>query len=88
MLQSFCKGIPEEAIQSGIVEDDFWFGYIFEGYQYLTIEDVLSITAKNDMTYFDIEDVKTIQKIFQEYVEFTQPLVQIAEEKTQNIGKG
>lgn len=40
------------------------------------------------MTYFDIEDVKTIQKIFQEYVEFTMPLVQIAEEKTQNIGKG
>lgn len=40
------------------------------------------------MTYFDIEDVKTIQKIFQEYVEFTQSLVQIAEEKTQNIGKG
>ena len=40
------------------------------------------------MTYFDIEDVKTIQKIFQEYGEFTQPLVQIAEEKTQNIGKG
>lgn len=40
------------------------------------------------MTYFDIEDVKTIQKIFQEYVEFAQPLVQIAEEKTQNIGKG
>lgn len=57
------------------------FGYIIEGYQYLTIEDVLSITAKNDTTYFDIENVKVIQKIFQEYIEFTAPLAKIAEQK-------
>ena len=61
------------------------FGYIIEGYQYLTIEDVLSITAKNDTTYFDIENVKVIQKIFQEYIEFTAPLAKIAEQK--HIGK-
>lgn len=81
----YCRDIPEEAIQSGILEDDFLFGYIIEGYQYLTIEDVLSITAKNDTTYFDIENVKVIQKIFQEYIEFTAPLAKIAEQK--HIGK-
>lgn len=81
----YCRDIPEESIQSGILEDDFLFGYIIEGYQYLTIEDVLSITAKNDTTYFDIENVKVIQKIFQEYIEFTAPLVKITEQKY--IGK-
>lgn len=81
----YCRDIPEEAIQSGILEDDFLFGYVIKGYQYLTIEDVLSITVKNDMTYFDIENVKVIQKIFQEYIEFTAPLAKIAEQK--HIGK-
>lgn len=81
----YCRDIPEETIQSGILEDDFLFGYVIEGYQYLTIEDVLSITAKNDTTYFDIENVKVIQKIFQEYIEFTAPLAKIAEQK--RIGK-
>lgn len=81
----YCRDIPEEAIQSGILEDDFLLGYVIEGYQYLTIEDVLSITAKNDTTYFDIENVKVIQKIFQEYIEFTAPLAKIAEQK--HIGK-
>ena len=81
----YCRDIPEESIQSGILEDDFLFGYIIEGYQYLTIEDVLSITAKNDTTYFDIENVKVIQKIFQEYIEFTAHLVKIAKQKY--IGK-
>lgn len=77
----YCRDIPEESIQSGILEDDFLFGYVIEGYQYLTIEDVLSITAKNDTTYFDIENVKVIQKIFQEYIEFTAPLAKIAEQE-------
>lgn len=77
----YCRDIPEEAIQSGILEDDFLFGYVIEGYQYLTIEDVLSITAKNDTTYFDIKNIKVIQKIFQEYTDFTKPLVKIAEQK-------
>ena len=81
----YCRDIPEESIQSGILEDDFLFGYVIEGYQYLTTEDVLSITAKNDTTYFDIENVKVIQKIFQEYIEFTAPLAKIAEQKY--IGK-
>ena len=81
----YCRDIPEESIQSGILEDDFLFGYVIEGYQYLTIEDALSITAKNDTTYFDIENVKVIQKIFQEYIEFTAPLAKIAEQK--HIGK-
>lgn len=49
------------------------------------IEDVLSITAKNDTSYFDIENVEVIQKIFQEYTDFTKPLVKIAEQK--HIGK-
>lgn len=81
----YCRDIPEETIQSGILEDDFLFGYVIEGYQYLTIEDVLSITAKNDTTYFDIENVEVIQKIFQEYTDFTKPLVKIVEQK--HIGK-
>ena len=81
----YCRDIPEESIQSGILEDDFLFGYVIEGYQYLTIEDVLSITTKNDTTYFDIENVEVIQKIFQEYTDFTKPLVKIAEKKY--IGK-
>ena len=81
----YCRDIPEESIQSGILEEDFLFGYVIEGYQYLPIEDVLSITAKNDTTYFDIENVKVIQKIFQEYIEFTAPLAKIAEQK--HIGK-
>lgn len=81
----YCRDIPEEAIQSGILEDDFLFGYVIEGYQYLTIEDVLSITVKNDTTCFDIENVEVIQKIFQEYTEFTKPLVKITEQKY--IGK-
>lgn len=63
------------------MEDDFLFGYVIEGYQYLTIEDVLSITAKNDTTYFDIKNVEVIQKIFQEYTDFTKPFVKIAEQK-------
>lgn len=66
---------------SGILDEDFWFGYIIEGYQYLTIEDVLSITDKNDVTYFDIENMGIIQKIFHEYVEFTKPLLEITEDK-------
>ena len=77
----YCRDIPEESIQSGILEDDFLFGYVIEGYQYLTIEDVLSITVKNDTTYFDIENVEVIQKIFQEYTDFTKPLVKITERK-------
>lgn len=81
----YCRDIPEESIQSGILEDDFLFGYVIEGYQYLTIEDVLSITVKNDTTYFDIENVEVIQKIFQEYTDFTKPLVKITEQK--HIGK-
>lgn len=81
----YCRDIPEESIQSGILEDDFLFGYVIEGYQYLTIEDVLSITVKNDTTYFDIENVEVIQKIFQEYTDFTKPLVKITERKY--IGK-
>lgn len=81
----YCRDIPEESIQSGILEDDFLFGYVIEGYQYLTIEDVLSITVKNDTTYFDIENVEVIQKIFQEYTDFTNPLVKIAKQKY--IGK-
>lgn len=81
----YCRDIPEESIQSGILEDDFLFGYVIEGYQYLTIEDVLSITVKNDTTYFDIENVEVIQKIFQEYTDFTKPLVKITEQKY--IGK-
>lgn len=81
----YCRDIPEESIQSGILEDDFLFGYVIKGYQYLTIEDVLSITAKNDMTYFNIENVEVIQKIFQEYTDFTKPLVKITEQKY--IGK-
>lgn len=82
----YCRDIPEEAIQSGILEDDFLFGYVIEEYQYLTIEDVLSITAKNDTTYFDIKNVEMIQRIFQEYTDFTKPLVKVAEQKY--IGKG
>lgn len=81
----YCRGIPEETIQSGILEDDFLFGYVIEGYQYLTIEDVLSITVKNNTTYFDIENVEVIQKIFQEYTDFTKPLVKITKQKY--IGK-
>lgn len=81
----YYRDIPEEAIQSGILEDDFLFGYVIEGYQYLTIEDVLSITAKNDTTYFDIENFEVIQKVLQEYTDFTKPLVRIAEQKY--IGK-
>ena len=77
----YCRGIPEESIRSGILEDDFLFGYVIEGYQYLTIEDVLSITAENDLTYFDIENVKMIQRIFQEYADFTKPLVRIGQKK-------
>lgn len=73
----YCRGIPEESIQSGVLEDDFLFGYIIEGYQYLTIEDVLSITAENDLTYFNIENVEMIQRIFQEYADFTKPFVEI-----------
>lgn len=57
------------------------FGYVIEGYQYLTIEDVLSITAENDLTYFDIENAEMIQKIFQEYADFTKPLVRIGQQK-------
>lgn len=57
------------------------FGYVIEGYQYLTIEDVLSITAGNDLTYFDIENVEMIQRIFQEYADFTKHLVRIGREK-------
>lgn len=67
------------------MENDFLFGYVIEGYQCLTIEDVLSITAKNDTTYFDIKNIKVIQKIFQEYTDFTKPLVKIAKQKY--IGK-
>lgn len=77
----YCRGIPEESVQSGVLEDDFLFGYIIEGYQYLTIEDVLSITAENDLTYFDIENVEMIQRIFQEYADFTKPLVKIGQRK-------
>ena len=77
----YCRGIPEESIQSGILEDDFLFGYVIKGYQYLTIEDVLSITAENDLTYFDIENVEMIQRIFQEYADFTKPLVRIDQRK-------
>lgn len=73
----YCRGIPEESIQSEVLEDDFLFGYIIEGYQYLTIEDVLSITAENDLTYFDIENAEMIQRIFQEYADFTKPLVEL-----------
>lgn len=77
----YCRGIPEESVQSGILEDDFLFGYVIEGYQYLTIEDVLSITAENDLTYFDIENTEMIQRIFQEYADFTKPLVKIGQRK-------
>ena len=77
----YCRDIPEESVQSGILEDDFLFGYVIEGYQYLTIEDVLSITAENDLTYFDIENVEMIQRIFQEYADFTKLLVRIGREK-------
>lgn len=80
-----CRGIPEESIQSGILEDDFLFGYVIEGYQYLTIEDVLSITAENDLTYFDIENTETIQQIFHEYTDFTKPFVEIGNQNL--IGK-
>jgi len=73
----YCRGIPEESIQSEVLEDDFLFGYIIEGYQYLTIEDVLSITAENDLTYFDIENVEMIQRIFQEYADFTKPFMKL-----------
>lgn len=77
----YCRDIPEESVQSGILEDDFLFGYVIEGYQYLTIEDVLSITAENDLTYFDIENVEMIQRIFQEYADFTKSLVRIGQRK-------
>lgn len=77
----YCRDIPEESVQSGILEDDFLFGYVIEGYQYLTIEDVLSITAENDLTYFDIENAEMIQRIFQEYTDFTKPLVRIGQQK-------
>ena len=77
----YCRGIPEESIQSGILEDVFLFGYVIEGYQYLTIEDVLSITAENDLTYFDIENAEMIQRIFQEYADFTKPFVKIGQRK-------
>lgn len=80
----YCRDIPEESVQSGILEDDFLFGYVIEGYQYLTIEDVLSITAENDLTYFDIENVEMIQRIFQEYADFTKPLVRIGRKKCVN----
>lgn len=80
----YCRDIPEESVQSGILEDDFLFGYVIEGYQYLTIEDVLSITAENDLTYFDIENVEMIQRIFQEYADFTKPLVRIGQKKCVN----
>lgn len=73
----YCRDIPEESVQSGILEDDFLFGYVIEGYQYLTIEDVLSITAENDLTYFDIENTEMIHRIFQEYADFTKPFVKI-----------
>lgn len=77
----YCRDIPEESVQSGILEDDFLFGYVIEGYQYLTIEDVLSITAENDLTYFDIENVEMIQRIFQEYADFTKLLVRMGQQK-------
>lgn len=77
----YCRGIPEESIQSGILEDDFLFGYVIDGYQYLTIEDVLSITTGNDLTYFDIENAEMIQRIFQEYTDFTKPLIRIGQQK-------
>ena len=73
----YCRDIPEESVRSGILEDDFLFGYVIEGYQYLTIEDVLSITAENDLTYFDIENAEMIQRIFQEYTDFAKPFVEI-----------
>lgn len=50
---------------------------MIEGYQYLTIEDVLSITAENDLTYFDIENTEMIQRIFYEYKDFTKPFMEI-----------
>ena len=81
----YCRDIPEESIQSGILEDDFLFGYVIEGYQYLTIEDVLSITAENDLTYFDIENTEMIQRIFHEYTDFTKPFVEIGNQN--HIGK-
>ena len=41
----------------------------------------MSITAENDLTYFDIENVEMIQRIFQEYADFTKPLVKIGQRK-------
>lgn len=37
----------------------------------------MSITAENDLTYFDIENAEMIQRIFQEYADFTKPFVEI-----------
>ena len=82
VLQSYCKDIPEETILSGMVSDTFQFGYVIEGYEYLTIEDVFYITIKDDRTYFDIESRTAIRKIFSEYIEFTKPLVKNIEEDT------
>lgn len=44
----------------------------------------MSITAENDLTYFDIENAEMIQKIFQEYADFTKPLVRIGRKKCVN----
>lgn len=41
----------------------------------------MSITAENDLTYFDIENAEMIQRIFQEYADFTKPLVRIGQKK-------
>ena len=37
----------------------------------------MSITAENDLTYFDIENTEMIHRIFQEYADFTKPFVEI-----------
>lgn len=44
----------------------------------------MSITAENDLTYFDIENVEMIQTIFQEYTDFTKLLVRIGRKKCVN----
>lgn len=44
----------------------------------------MSITAENDLTYFDIENAEMIQRIFQEYADFTKYLVRIGQKKCVN----
>lgn len=57
--------------------DTFHVEPIIEGYDILTMHDVLMITAERDDELYAIKDIHEIQNIYQEYIDFTEPLVQL-----------